>query len=135
MLLSSCQFTTEQANNEADKNVAEKAVDRFYNLLAEKKVDEARQMFHPSLLLSNDSVKFREFLVNLSNQAPAIKERKLDHWQTNVAKGLNAGSFYGMFYITKFNEGSELKVSIILQKDENDSIKITSYQASPDAFK
>ncbi len=131
----SCKFSTEVENNEKDKAEAEKVSAQFYDFLSQKKLLEARALFHPALLLSNDSAKFMEFLGNLSNQAPHVTERKLDHWQTKVTKGLNAGSVYALFYVNKFEGGSDLKVSMILQKDDSNHIRIINYNASPEGFK
>ena len=135
VLFVSCKFSTEQTNQEKDRDEAQKVVDSLNSYLGAQKIDQARRLFHQSLLASNDSNKFREFLVNLGNQAPFIVNRKLDHWQTNVVKGLNGGSFYAMYYLNKFKDGQELKISLILQRDDSDNIRISSYQASPDGFK
>jgi hypothetical protein len=130
----SCKFNKQRINDEVDKNEAERVIDDFYNLLGQKKIDSARMLFHPSLLAANDSVKFREFLTNVSNQVPFIKERKLDHWQTVIITGLDAGNSYSFYYVNKYEGGLELKISVRLQKDGLNNLKILSYNASPDKF-
>lgn len=129
--LCSCQFSKERLNNEKDKTDAIKVVDSFYQFAGAKQISKAIQLFNTGN--GADTSKLKEFITGLSNQAPTLKERKLDHWNTRVVLGLEANSIYNLYYINKY-ESSELKVSIVLFKDITGQIKIGRYQANPDKF-
>ena len=132
--LTACRFSQITVNNEKDKKDAENVVAGFYSLLSEKKVDSAMLIFHPSLLAANDPVKLKDFLNNISAQSVALTDRKLDHWDSKCVKGLDGGSTYSLYYVNHYQGGQELKVSIHLSKDDQDNIKISGLQMSPDKF-
>lgn len=133
-LFTSCQFSRQYNNREADKNEAEAIIDNFYQFLGEKNYNAAFSYVNPNLWRSNDSTKMSEFLINLSTFSGGLKERKLDHWETKRVVGYEQYAYYKMYYINKY-DNLELKVSMMLQMDTNDGkIKIIGLQYSPEKF-
>ena len=137
-LLSACKYTRVHINEVNDRKAAEKAVDQLYLLLSQKKIDAAMRLFRPTYLWSIDTTKLRIELTNLSAISPFLVDRKLDHWQTKVFTGLESPSGfysrdeYDFYYINKYKNGIENKVSITFKKDLTDDLLISAFDVRDD---
>ncbi len=133
ILTTSCEYNKYYNNRESDKTEADLFIQDFYANIEEKQYPEAFSHIHPMMWRRVDSIKFSQYFVNLTNVLSGLKERRIDHWKTEVEVGYEPISSYSLYYLDKY-ENFELKVTVHLQKDGYRGMKIIGYNANTEKF-
>ncbi|CAH0224264.1 hypothetical protein [Chryseobacterium sp. Bi04] len=121
-----CSYDKIYENREADKQDAQKVINKFYFLIKEDNNKEVFKLFSDRFFKEVGKERFEQILDKTDNDFGKVKDYELTDSWTQIIKGSNSISKYKLSYLVT-RDSTQTKEYFRLQK-ENDTVKIISYR-------
>jgi len=133
LCLFSCNFNSTNINDELDKIDAEKVTDELYSYINKKDFTRAEKLFSKQFFAVTNKAGLQDIFQKTNKVLGNYKDRELLQWKTSRIVGTNSKSEYYFVYEVKYQK-FKAKETIVMLKEDNDVIKIVSYNVSSEGF-
>ena len=133
LLFTACTFNATYNNREEDKSEAEQVTAMLFLALQNKNYAAADTLFSKDFYKVTSKDKLNEVFKVTQEKLGDLVTTNLTDWKTQVIKGTNASAEYAFLYGNTYQKAIG-QVSIRLQKDPGNKIRIVYYTVKSDAF-